>query len=205
MFAKKEGFIPNPVLSGLIGICPLAAAAKSLAEGFAYGLGTFFCSIVLALLLPPLRNLLPERLHAPTALSLSAAMALIFGFGLQLYSPALAQALWIYIPLLAVSGLSLVSIRQSVKAEIDGRSSAGILATQAAFFFLTSTCIGAIREAVGIGIITLPTPGISLYRMLLSDFAPLSLLVTPAGGFMVLGFLLALYRILLRAGGRSVA
>jgi hypothetical protein len=39
MSEVREGFIPNPVLAGLVGICPLIAAARSLAEAAVYGLG----------------------------------------------------------------------------------------------------------------------------------------------------------------------
>jgi Na+-translocating ferredoxin:NAD+ oxidoreductase subunit E len=203
---NKESFVPNPILAGLVGLCPLAVASKSLAEGAAYGLGAALCSLFLGIVVPPLRDFLPDRLQAPVSLALSAALALIYGFCLRLYSPAIAAALWIYVPLLAASGLSLVALRQSSlqgRSGPDGQSRLAVIALQALLFLLSSTFVGALREAAGLGILTLPTPGASLSRVLLSDFAPLRILVSPAGGFMLLGFLAALYRVTLRASGRK--
>ena len=206
MSFKKEGFVPNPILAGLIGICPLVVAAKSLAEGAAYGLGAALCAFLLGLLIPPARVFLPDRLQAPASLALSAALALIYGFCLEMYSSALAAGLWIYLPLLAASGLSLVALRLSSSASRsgpDGQSRLAVIALQSAWFLVTSACVGAARELLGLGTLTIPTPGPSLSRIAVADFAPLRILVSPAGGFILLGFLVALYRVTLRASGRK--
>lgn len=206
MSIEKEGFVPNPILAGLIGICPIVAAAKSLAEGVAYGLGAALCAILLGLLIPPARSFLPDRLQAPASLALSAALALLYGFCLGIYSPALAAGLWIYLPLLAASGLSLVALRLSSfssRSGPDGQSRLLVISLQSGWFLITSAFVGALREILGLGTLTIPTPGISLSRIAVMDCAPLRMLVSPAGGFILLGFLVALYRVTLRASGRK--
>lgn len=206
MNLAKESFVPNPILAGLIGACPLVVASRSLAEGAAYGLGAALCAILLGLVVPPLRSFLPDRLQAPASLALSAALALIYGSCLRLYSTALADALWIYLPLLSVSGISLIALRQSSAASRsgpDGQSRLAVTALQALMFLFTAAFLGAFREACGLGILSLPTPGASLSRVELSDFAPLRILVSPAGGFLLLGCTVALYRAALRASGRK--
>jgi Na+-translocating ferredoxin:NAD+ oxidoreductase subunit E len=208
MSEGREGFIPNPVLAGLVGICPLIAASRSFAEGAVYGLGAALCALALAALVPPLRSMIADRLQAPATLALSAAFALAYAYLVQAYSPAVATGLWLYLPLLSVSGLSLSAIRRSPSADRigpDGASRFASVAVEAATFLLVAAFVGAAREIIGVGSLTLPTPGIDPTRIDLAGFAPLRMLATPAGGFLCLGLLVAAYRATLRARGRRLS
>jgi Na+-translocating ferredoxin:NAD+ oxidoreductase subunit E len=199
MSSAGEGFVPNPVLAGLLGICPLAVAARSLAEGAAYGLGAAICAVILGAILPPAKAVVPERLQAPASLVMSAALALAYGLCLRLYSPTIAAGLWIYIPLLTVSGLSLAAIRRlSIpdRSLSEGGRSLPALVLESLAFLLTAAFVGAAREIIGLGTLTLPTPGLVPARLEALDFAPLRILASPAGGFVALGFLVAGYRAL---------
>jgi len=202
---NQEGFIPNPVLSGLVGICPLIAASKSLAEGIVYGLGTAVCALVLGAVSPVIRAKLPDRLRAPATLGLSAFLALSYGFALKAYSPAIAAGLWLYIPLLAVSGLSLSVLRRGSaknRFRADGRSRQIDVAVESLLFLVTAAIVGGTRELVGLGTLCLPTGGSSPAVLTIADFPPLKTLVSPAGGFILLGFLVAGYRAILKASRR---
>ena len=206
MSELRDGFVPNPILAGLVGICPLVAASRSLAEGAVYGLGAALCAVALGALAPAARALVAERLQAPATLALSAALALAFGFCVRAYSSAIAAGLWLYLPLLAVSGLSLSTLRRSSNPERfgpDGRSRLADIALESLMFLLLAALVGGGREILGLGTLTLPTPGMAPARLVFSDFAPLRILVAPAGGFMLLGFLVAAYGSLVRARGRG--
>jgi Na+-translocating ferredoxin:NAD+ oxidoreductase subunit E len=205
MSEVSEGFVPNPVLAGLVGICPLAAASKSFAEGLVYGLGAALCAFALGAIVPFVRGLVADRLKAPATLALSGALALSYGICVRLYSPTIAAGLWIYLPLLAVGGLSLSVLRRSPasgRSGPEGNPMLGAIAVESLLFALTAAFVGAAREVIGLGTLTLPGPGLSLPRVAISDFAPLRILVSPAGGFILLGFVVAAYRALVRAGGR---
>jgi Na+-translocating ferredoxin:NAD+ oxidoreductase subunit E len=198
----EEGFVPNPLLSGLIGICPMIAAAKSLVEGLVYGLGVAFCALALGSLVPLFKDRLPDRLRAPSTLCLSAFLALCYASALRLYSPTIAASLWIYAPLLAVSGLSLSVLRRgSAKGRFrsDGKSRQLDVAVESILFLATAALVGGLREVIGLGTISLPTQGPNPMRLSVTDFAPLRILVSPAGGFILLGFLVAAYRTIIRA------
>jgi Na+-translocating ferredoxin:NAD+ oxidoreductase subunit E len=198
----REGFVPNPILAGLVGVCPLIAAATTLASGLAYGLGAALCATALGLIVPSARSLIPDRLQAPATLALSAALALIYGLCLRIYSPVIAAALWIYLPLLAASALSLKSLRLSSapgRFGPEGKSRLGTIAFESFLFLLTSAFVGALREFLGLGTLTLPMPGFSPARRVLLDLEPLRILVSPAGGFILLGFLVAAHRVANRA------
>ena len=205
MSDSQESFVPNPVLSGLVGICPLIAAANSLAEGVMYGLGTALCALAIGASVPLLKDRLPDRLRAPATLCLSAFFALCYAFALRLYSPTIAAGLWIYIPLLAVSSLSLLVLRRtSSKGRFgtDGRSRLVDIAVEALLFLLTATVVGGLRELIGLGTLSIPTQGPSPARFFFTEWAPLRILVSPAGGFIFLGFLVAVYRTIIRATRR---
>jgi Na+-translocating ferredoxin:NAD+ oxidoreductase subunit E len=208
MSENSESFVPNPVLSGLVGVCPLIAAARSLAEGVVYGLGAALCALALGAIVPLVRSVIADRLKAPATLALSGALAMIYSLCVRIYSPTIAAGLWIYLPLLAVGGLSLSALRRSsssARPGLEGRSLLGAVAIEALLFVLTSAFVGGLREIIGLGTLTLPSPGLSLARVAVADFAPLRLLVSPAGGFILLGFIVAGYRSIVRTTVRRGA
>jgi Na+-translocating ferredoxin:NAD+ oxidoreductase subunit E len=201
----RESFVPNPVLSGLVGICPLIAAANNLAAGVAYGLGAAVCALALGAIVPILKEKLPDRLRAPSTLCLSAFLALCYASALRIYSPAIAASLWIYTPLLAVSGLSLSVIRRGsskVRYRADGRSRLVDVLAESILFLVTAALVGGFRELAGTGTLSLPTGGQTPSFVEIFDFSPLRTLVSPVGGFILLGFFVAAYRAIIRATRR---
>jgi electron transport complex protein RnfE len=202
---NQETFVPNPVLSGLVGVCPLIAAAKSLAEGLAYGLGAAACALALGASVPLIKAKLPDRLRAPATLCLSAFLAVCYASALSLYSPVIAASLWIYAPLLAVSGLSLSVIRRGTakgRFRPDGRSRFLDIAVESLLFLVTAALVGGLRELIGLGTLGLPSFGTDPVFVSMTDFSPLRFLVSPAGGFILLGFMVAAYRAAVRATRR---
>jgi hypothetical protein len=71
-------------------------------------------------------------------------------------------------------------------------------------FFVTAAFVGALREIIGLATLTLPSPGMLPERVTIADFAPLRILVSPSGGFILLAFLIAAYRALIHTGGRNL-
>lgn len=207
MSDREAPFTPNPVLGGLLGLGPLAAAARSLSEGLVLGLGAALCALILGAAIPPLRRQLPERFRAPASLLLAAALALLYGLAIEAYFPVSAAGLGIYLSLLAVNCLSLQAIRLSARQsdrKIDSPVRYGIVARGAGSYFLVACFLGAIRELLGLGTLSLPGIGPDHVLLVISSEAPLRILATPAGGFLLLGFMTALYRAALRSRGRRI-
>lgn len=207
MSDRGKAFVPNPVLSGLAGAGPLVAAARSLSDGIVLGVGASLSAIALGAMLPPLKRNIPERFRAPAALALSASLTTLFCLAIEAYLPMAEAGLWIYLPLLAVNGLVLHSIRMS-SAHGDrgaaGRSRYPAIVKEALGYLLVACVMGAFREACGLGTLTIPGFGQAAIRVIVSDQPPLRLLAAPAGGFIVLGLLAAVYRGTLRARGRRI-
>jgi len=206
MNARRAAFVPNPLLAGMLGICPLVAADRSLPEGIALGLGAAICSLVLGAVAAPSRGIVPDRLRAPFSLALSAAVALLYSFGVRAYSPIVADGLGIFLPLLAVSALSLHTLRRSsaVNGSASTRERYSSIAKEAFAFLATAVLIGAAREALGMGTLTIPLPGEGELRLMELPSSPLRMLSSSAGGFILIGCLAAAYRLALRGAGRKI-
>jgi len=209
MKSERAAYVPNPVFGGLLGICPLVAAANSLVNGFVLGAGAALSVAVLVAFLPLIQGFVPDRLRAPASLALAAGLALLVAAGVEALSPAVARALGVYLPLIAVSCVSLHALRRApaatdlMRGESTGAFGAGSLLVEAALYFGAATFIGAVRELAGSGTLSFPMPGSQAFLFSLGDSSPARLFAAPAGGFLVLGCLAAAYRAILRARKRS--
>ncbi len=207
MKTGKDPFVPNPILGGLVGVFPLAAAAYSLANGLVLGLGAALCSIALASLMPALRAIAPDRLRAPLSLGISAALALLYSDLIALVAPVTGIGLGVYLPLLAVNSMSMHILRGGhtpLLKEDSATSRMIIVLREAMGFFLVALLIGAVREAAGFGTLVFPAVFANGARLVLTKGAPLLLLASPAGGFILIGCSVALYRVILRKAARRI-
>lgn len=202
MNVHRPSYVPNPVLSGLLGVFPLVAAANSLVNGLVLGLGVALSALVLGLAMPFLHSFAPDRLRTPVALTISASLALLIGAGVEAYSPAAARSLGIYLPLLAVNCLNLQTLRYHPSAvdgagrSFPGQHGPGIsaLVRESLGYVAIAILIGAFRELLGAGTLSLVRPGSQFFFLSIADNPPARLFAAPAGGFILLGCLAALYR-----------
>jgi electron transport complex protein RnfE len=210
MNEARPAFVPNPVFGSLLGLCPLIAAADSLADGFFLGLGVLISILLLAMIIPFMKNLIPGQFHPSLSLALSAVVVLLYTLAVEAYSPTIAAGLDFYLPLLTVNCLCLHTMKQSegygsiAGAPSGGMNRFGITIREAFGYFAAAILIGAIRETIGMGSLSLPVTGIAGYRLVFANTAPLRLLVSPAGGFMLIGGFAALYRLFQRGRGRRI-
>jgi len=208
MNESSDSFVPDPALGGFFGIGILAAAVKDLPSGLFLGFGAAASAVALGAIEPLLRRHLSSRFLAPLSLAASTAIALAYGLALEAFFPAHAIGLWIYVPLLAVNYLSLHTIRRGVDEPLHSKPGASSrlvpLARGATSYLLVACLLGAFREAIGMGTISLPNPGSGGLTFLLSEVPPLRITSAPAGGFIILGFLSAIYRSWLRAHGKRI-
>lgn len=201
MSDTREGFVPNPILEGLIGLCPIIVVSGNFASGTIVALGIFLSMICLGAVLPALRGLFAERLRAPLAFALAAVLAAAWSLAAEAWSPALASLTGIFIPLTLVNCLVLATMRRGVRNE---DSYTAWVLPAAAIYFLTVVVISAFREGLGAGRLTLPLPGPGITSVIFFESPPLRLLTAPTGGFLLLGLLAALYRSIQRKLGRRI-
>jgi electron transport complex protein RnfE len=196
MDKENEAFLPNPILGSLIGLCPVIVVTGNFASGSIVALGILLSTLALGALMPALRSLFAERLRAPMAFGLAGVFAALYSIGVEAYSPLLFSITGVFLPLIAVNCIVLATLRRGIRNE---GSLAPWMMKSAFLYFVTMIAISAFREIVGAGRLTLPLPGELAQSILLFGSPPLRLLTAPAGGFILLGCLAALYRVVQRS------
>ena len=177
----------NPIFRLVLGLCPTLAVTTSLENALGMGLAATFVLICSNVLVSALRKVIPSAVHIPCYIVIIATFVTAVDLLMQAYLPALSASLGIFIPLIVVNCIILgraeafASKNGVLLSFADGLGS-GI------GFTLALCAVAAVREIVGAG--TLTIWGDIAIKGIASE--PVTLAILPAGGFIVLGLLLAL-------------
>ena len=203
-----SSFAPNPALGWTFGALAVTVACDGLLDGLILGSGVLLCNVLLYAALKPVRALLSDRLALPVSVAILAALASLYGTAIRAFAPTAALGLGIYLPLLAVNSLGLHTIRRCAFASsIETRKAARRLATilrESVGSFAVCVLVGALREMLGAGTLTLPSLDREVLRIAIATAPPLAIFSSPAGAFMLLGAMAAIYRAVLRGSGRRL-
>ena len=194
MDRHRESFVPNPLLGSIAGLCPAIAVTSALPEAILLWLGTLVVLFFLWMSIPLAKNLLPERLLTPFSLSLMAISASAYGVLASVLWPLLAANLNIYIPLIAVNSMILHYLRANLRPGKNQLKAPLSIILGYSFSFIP---IATLREILGRGSLSLPSLTLAPRILFELKEAPLRIVASPAGGFMILGILAALYRFIL--------
>lgn len=179
-------FRNNPTFRLVLGLCPTLAVTTSLENAIGMGLAAAFVLVCSNGMVSALRKVVPAAVHIPCYIVIIAAFVTTIDLLMQAYLPKLSESLGIFIPLIVVNCIILgraeafASKNGVVESLADGLGSG--------FGFLLSlSLIASVREIVGAG--TLTIWGDLAFKNL--NPGPVTLAILPAGGFIVLGLLLA--------------
>ena len=178
----------NPTFVLLLGMCPTLAVTTSLQNGLGMGLST---SAVLAcsnLAISLLRKVIPNQIRIASYIVVIATFVTAVDLLLQAFVPSLSAALGLYIPLIVVNCIILGRAEAFASRHKPGASFLDGL-FMGLGFTAALAILGAIREILGAGTIWgVALPVISTY--------PVGLILSPCGGFITLGCLVALVQFL---------
>ncbi len=176
----------NPTFRLVLGMCPTLALTTSLENALGMGVACIFVLICSNAAISALRNIIPSAVRIPCYIVVIAAFVQVVDLLMQAYTPALAQSLGIFIPLIVVNCIILgraeayASKNGVLYSAVDGLGM-GI------GFTLSLSLMATIREFLGSGSVTLwgdlAIKNIHSHAMVL--------VVLPAGGFVTLGLILA--------------
>lgn len=179
----KGLFKENPVLVGLLGMCPSLAVTTMAVNGIGMGLATTFVLVCSNVVISLLKNVIPKAVRLPGFIVIIASFVTFVGFILKGYIPALYDALGLYLSLITVNCIILgraevfASKSKPGMAALDGLGM-GLGFTLALFV------LGSVRELFGTG----SWMGINIT---ISGIEPMLVFILPAGGFFVLGIIIA--------------
>ena len=186
-------FTNNPVLVQLIGMCPTLATTTSLENGFGMGMAATAVLICSNVVISLLRKLIPSKVRIAAYITITAGFVTAVDLLMQAYLPDLSKSLGLFIPLIVVNCIILAraeafaSKNKVIPSLVDG------LAMGLGFTF--ALCIlSTIREILGAGTLL----GHPLFG---DNFQPAIMMILPAGGFLTLGFVIALFQKILKKKG----
>lgn len=198
----SEGLWNNNVaMSQMLALCPLIAVTTSATNGLGMGLATLVVMVVANLLASTLHHIITPQVRIPVYIVLIATIVTLVDMWLNAWMHELYKVLGLFIPLIvtncAILGRveSFASKNSSLPALADG------LAMGMGFIWVL-VVVGGIREVLGSGTLfahasMLLGPHFAwMETTILPNQQGVLLLVLPPGGFVILGLLLALKRLI---------
>ena len=174
----------NPTFVLLLGMCPTLGTTSSAINGMSMGLATMFVLILSNLVISLIKNLIPDMVRIPSFIVVIASFVTLLQMLMQAYLPDIYATLGLFIPLIVVNCIILG--RAEAFASKNGPVDSMLDGLGIGLGFTTAlTLIGSIREILGSGAIF----GVNLG---ITDYMPLVFVLAP-GGFIVLGYLMALF------------
>ena len=174
-------------------MCPTLATSTSLLNALGMGAAATFVLICSNLAISLLRKLIPQKIRIAAYIVIIAGFVTMIDLLMQAFVPTLSNSLGLFIPLIVVNCIilaraeSFASKNRPLPSALDGL-------TMGIGFTIALSCVAAVREILGSGTLL----GFELF----GGTAPLSIFALPAGGFLVLGFFIALVQFLKsRKGG----
>ncbi len=173
----------NPTFILMLGMCPTLATTTSAFNAVGMGLSTTAVLMFSNMVISGLRNIIPNRVRLPGEIVVIASLVTIVQLLMQAYTPAVYEALGIYIPLIVVNCIILgraeayALFNTPVLSFCDGLGM-GI------GFTLALTVLGSVRELIGKG-------AIFGFQLIPEEFS-IGIFALAPGAFIVLAFLAAI-------------
>lgn len=173
----------NPTLVTLLGMCPTLAVTTLASNGIGMGLATTFVLIGSNIVISLLKNVIPKAVRLPCYIVIIAGFVTAVELLLKAYVPALHSALGIFLPLITVNCIILgraevFASKNKIIPSICDAIGMGLGFTLALFM------MGSVREILGAG------QWFGL-QVLPKSASPMMIFIMPAGGFFVLGCIIA--------------
>ncbi len=184
----KNGLIKeNPVFVLVLGMCPTIGVTTSAINGMGMGLATTFVLMMSNLVVSCVKNLIPDKVRIPAFIVIIATFVTILKMAMEAYVPDLYATLGLFIPLIVVNCIVLARAESFASKNTPFYSLLDGL-FMGLGFTIALTLLGLIREMLG---------NVSVFG-LKPEFAGDGMLafVLAPGGFIVLGFLIALVNLI---------
>lgn len=172
----------NPVLRLMIGLCPVLAVSNNAINALGMSIGVAFVLIGSNLVVALIRKVTPDEIRIPIFIIIISTFVTICDYVMQAYTPALYQALGVFVPLIVVNCVILgraeaFAYKNPVlNSVLDGVG-------MSLGFMLALVSIGVIREVLGAG---------SLFGFpLFDERIAATIMILPPGAFITIGCIMA--------------
>jgi electron transport complex protein RnfE len=172
----------------VLGLCPVLAVTKTLYNGWGMGVATTFVLVCSNVLVSSLRKVIPPKVRIACFIVVIASFVTVVELLMQAYAYKLFLELGIFIPLIVVNCIVLgrseaFASKKGVIASLADGLGIGI------GFTLSLAALGAVRELLGTGTLTVYKTAIPVFG---PSFEPFKFMVEAPGAFVSLGLMLCL-------------
>ena len=174
----------NPSLRLVLGTCPTLAVTTLAVNGLGMGLAATFVLVCSNIALSALRTIIPDKVRLPAYITVIATFVTVLQMLVKAFVPALDSALGIFLPLIVVNCIILGRAEMFASKNSIGLSALDGLGMGLGFTG-TLVVMGSVREVLGAGTLF----GI---QVMPAAVDPMTVFITPPGGFFVFGCLMAL-------------
>ena len=186
---KRQNFLKgiikeNPVLVLVLGTCPSLAVTTNVMSALGMGAAATIVLLCSNVVISALRNIIPDKVRIPCYIVLIAGFVTMVQMLVKAFTPALDEALGIYLPLIVVNCVILgrAEMFANKNKVIDSAIDA---VGMGAGFTLALLLMATIREVLGNG----TWLGISIPIL---EENNISIMTMAPGGFLVFGILIAI-------------
>ena len=174
----------NPSLRLVLGTCPTLAVTTLAVNGLGMGLAATFVLVCSNIAISALRKIIPDKVRLPAYITVIATFVTVLQMLVKAFVPALDSALGIFLPLIVVNCIILGRAEMFASKNSIGLSALDGLGMGLGFTG-TLVVMGSVREVLGAG---------TLFDIQVMPAAvdPMTVFITPPGGFFVFGCLMAL-------------
>ena len=174
----------NPSLRLVLGTCPPLAVTTLAVNGLGMGLAATFVLVCSNIAISALRKIIPDKVRLPAYITVIATFVTVLQMLVKAFVPALDSALGIFLPLIVVNCIILGRAEMFASKNSIGLSALDGLGMGLGFTG-TLVVMGSVREVLGAG---------TLFGVQVMPAAvdPMTVFITPPGGFFVFGCLMAL-------------
>lgn len=186
----------NPNMVMLLGMCPTLAITTMAANGVGMGLSTTFVLVCSNIVISLLKKVIPDTVRLPAYIVIVAGFVTFVSLILQAFAPDIYSSLGMYLSLITVNCIILgraemfASKNKVIPSIMDGLG-------MGLGFTLTLVLVGSVREIFGSG----QWFGITVMPEFIE---PMTLFILPAGGFFVLGAVIAVVNRLMKKKPREI-
>ncbi len=174
----------NPSLRLVLGTCPTLAVTTLAVNGLGMGLAATFVLVCSNIAISALRKIIPNKVRLPAYITVIATFVTVLQMLVKAFVPALDSALGIFLPLIVVNCIILGRAEMFASKNSIGLSALDGLGMGLGFTG-TLVVMGSVREVLGAGTLF----GI---QVMPAAVDPMTVFITPPGGFFVFGCLMAL-------------
>ena len=179
----KGFFKENPTFVLLLGMCPTLATTTSAINGLSMGLATLFVLVLSNIVISAIAPVVPDKVHIPVYIVVSATFVTILQFAMQAYTPDMYKTLGLFIPLIVVN--CIVLGRAEAFASKNGIVDSALDGLGIGFgFTMALTVLGMVREILGSG---------SVFGWKFISGDGLLVFIMAPGAFIALGYLMVLF------------